>query len=154
MVSAGDRGTDICDAAQRSHHARMRIFALLFLITAASYACSSSSAPKKTPILASLKIISGASQTGTVGTALPSPIVVQALDSSGHPMAGLGVAYGPSSDGSVNPSSVTTDSMGKASTTWTLGSTAGADSLDIAVTESSVASMPTEIDTVTATANP
>lgn len=132
----------------------MRI-SLSVIVLVASAACSSSSAPKQ-PILASVKVVSGASQTGTVLTALGSPIVIQALDSTGKPMAKLGVAYGPS-DGSVNPLSVFTDSTGKATTTWTLGSRSGPDTLLISVGQDGSGNGPpivTLFDTVYATANP
>lgn len=134
----------------------MRI-GILFIVLAAS-ACGSSSAPAtKPPLLASVKVLSGASQTGTVQAALGSAIVIEAVDSSGLPIAGLGVAYGPS-DGSVNPASATTDSTGRASTIWTLGLKTGPDTLLIAVTQSgtgvSSAPIATVIDTTYATANP
>jgi hypothetical protein len=131
----------------------MRIIAFILLVAAGSYACSSASAPTKPQVLASLKIVSGGGQSGAAGSALPSAIVVQALDSSGKPMAGLGVAYGPSA-GSLNPTSGMTDSTGKASAIWTLGPTAGPDTLLIAVTQSNLRTLPTEFDTAYATATP
>jgi hypothetical protein len=132
----------------------MRLHVVLTLLIPAAYACSSSSAPAKLLILSSAKVLAGASQTGTVQTALPSPIVVQAVDGSGRPIAGLSVIYGPS-DGSLNPGSATTDSTGRASTTWTLGTKAGRDTLLIAVTQNGTSGPGAVVqDTVYATANP
>jgi len=125
---------------------------VLPLVMAVSYACGSSSAPKaKAQVLASVKLLSGASQTGTVNSALASAIVIQALDSSGRPIAGLSVIYGPS-DGTLNPASNTTDSTGKASTIWTLGSRVGPDTLFAAATQN--ASGAVAADTIYATASP
>jgi len=132
---------------------RMRNIGLLLSVICALSACSDSDAPAKLSGLATVKIVSGNSQHGTVGTALASPIVIQAVDSNGHPAVGLNVAYGPSG-GSVNPPSTTTDATGKASTVWTLGMTAGQQNLLATVIQGAAPGTILVTDTVYATANP
>lgn len=129
-----------------------RITLLLAVAAAVSYACSESSAPKPSH-LARVKIVSGDSQSGVVGTALAAPIVIQALDSNGRAAVGLSAIFGPSGDGGVSAPSVTTDSTGKASIVWTLGTTPGQQNLLATVTEPSP-SNDVLTDTVYATARP
>lgn len=125
---------------------------IVLIVIIASAACSSSSAPKKPDVLASVKVLSGASQQGKAGTPLASAIVVQAVDSSGRPLAGLSVIYGPSAGSSANPNPATTDATGKASTTWTLGPTVGPDTLLMSVTQNGTNAIVQAA--VYATANP
>lgn len=133
MGGNGRRVSGLLGSGAPVHYDAMRIFIVLLLPAAAIlFACSSSTTAAKASVLASAKVVAGDSQTGTAGAALPSAIVIQALDSNGHPAVGVNVAYGPST-GSVNPSSNTTDNTGKASTIWTLGTTAGPDTLQMAV---------------------
>jgi hypothetical protein len=75
-----------------------------------------------------IEIVSGDAQSGSGGVALPAPIVVRMLDKHGDPVEGAPVAFVPLS-GSASPSTATTDASGLAQTTWTLGGTAGAQSL-------------------------
>lgn len=77
-----------------------------------------------------IKAFSGDDQTGSAGTTLGKPVVVQVTDRSGRPVANQSVAFAPASgSGSVTPASVKTDNQGKASTAWTLGGSAGPQSL-------------------------
>jgi hypothetical protein len=107
----------------------------LLLMVAAVLACSDSSAPSKLQHVATVTIVSGASQTGTAGMNLQQAIVIQAVDSNGHPAVGVSAIFGPSGTGTATPSGTTTDSTGKASTVWMLSTTPGADTLDFAVTD-------------------
>jgi PKD repeat protein len=76
--------------------------------------------------LASLAIVSGNNQTGTVGSTLPNPLVVKVADQSNNPLAGVTVNFAVTAgSGSVNPTSATTASNGQAQATWTLGNTPG-----------------------------
>jgi hypothetical protein len=76
---------------------------------------------------ASIAIVSGDGQSGTVGTAL-APFVVIAKDANGNPVGGVSVTFAiTSGNGSLSATSTTTGSDGKASTTLTLGTTAGAN---------------------------
>jgi hypothetical protein len=77
---------------------------------------------------------SGGNQTGTAGMALAETIAVQVLDEAGTPVPGVTVSWSPrSGSGSVTPGTSTTDDGGMASTSWTLGQTAGAHRLDVEV---------------------
>ncbi len=89
-------------------------------------ACSgdTSTAPSATP--ADVKAQAGNSQTGVVGAALTLPLSVLVSDKDGRPIAGARVDWdvGPGA-GAVSPTRATADSRGIASTSWTLGTTAG-----------------------------
>ncbi len=130
----------------------MRIPFLLIVALAVALACSDSSAPAKPSQLAKVTIISGNSQQGTVGTALALPIVIQAVDSNGHPAVGLFALFNPVTDGSVSAGTVTIDSSGKASTVWTLGATPGRQGLIVTVAQG--ATNDVIFDTAFATATP
>ena len=78
-----------------------------------------------------IKISSGNNKTGTIGSTLPLPLVVQLTDSGGAPVANKSVTFSVTrNDGTLEGGkrSLTknTDSLGKASVIFTLGSHAGA----------------------------
>ena len=98
-------------------------------ITAASSQCGGSDGgPTDVPRPAIQKAASanGDNQSGTVGTALAAPLrVVVTLD--GAPQQGTAVTWAAASAGaSVDPATSTTGPDGIATTSWTLGHTAGA----------------------------
>ena len=64
-----------------------------------------------------------------VGAALPAPITARATDRFDNPVPGVAVTWTPSGGGSADPAASATDAEGEASTTWTLGSGAGEQSL-------------------------
>jgi hypothetical protein len=69
----------------------------------------------------SLPIISGNAQTGTVNTALPTALKIQATDPYGGSVTGLSITFSDAAaGGSFNPAVVQTDSSGFASTIYTL----------------------------------
>lgn len=69
--------------------------------------------------------VSGDNQSGTAGTALPNPLVVQIKDSAGNPQAGTTVSFAVTTGGgSVSPTSAVTNANGQANTVLTLGTTA------------------------------
>ena len=72
-------------------------------------------------------VVSGNGQTGAVNTVLPAPLVVRLLDGTGAPVPSATVLFAAGgSNGSVSPTSATTNANGEASTEWTLGTLAGA----------------------------
>jgi hypothetical protein len=74
----------------------------------------------------SLMIVSGSGQTGAVSTLLPAPLVVRLLDGTGAPVAGTTVLFSAAgTNGTVTPTSATTNTNGEASTSWRLGTLAG-----------------------------
>jgi sugar lactone lactonase YvrE len=73
---------------------------------------------------ATLTIFSGNNQSGAAGAPLPSPVVVKVADSSGNPIAGVGVSFSVTGGGgSLGSTGVTTGSDGQAATAWILGTT-------------------------------
>jgi hypothetical protein len=71
--------------------------------------------------VASLGLVSGGKQKGTVGTALANPIVFKAENSSKQVVAGALITFTDgSSGGTFSPNPATTGSNGQASTTYTL----------------------------------
>ena len=75
-----------------------------------------------------LTLVSGNEQTTNVETALTNPVVVQVTDQNGDAFAGATVAF-TVTEGTVSKPSVTTDTEGKATVNWTLGSTVGTQTL-------------------------
>lgn len=108
---------------------RLRFAALVTLLAAATSATAcavpeDATGPGPTPT--AIRIQTGNQQTGVVGTALPTSLSVLVTDKDNKPVAGRRVDWDVAAgSGSVAPSSVTTDARGIASTTWTLGPTAG-----------------------------
>jgi Big-like domain-containing protein len=73
-------------------------------------------------------------QTGVVGTALAQPITVQVTDVAGNPVPGVVVTWTVlAGGGSVSAANSTTDAAGNASVTWTVGSTAGTNTLEASI---------------------
>jgi hypothetical protein len=68
----------------------------------------------------------GDNQTGTVGAALPSPLVVAVTDANNNGVPGVSVTWQAQGGGSVSPETVKTGSNGHASVTRVLGPTPGA----------------------------
>ena len=71
---------------------------------------------------ASILVIAGADQTGTVGAALPRSIQVKVLDAKDRPVPNQPVQFVVTSGGgSLSPAASNTSADGLASTQWTLG---------------------------------
>ena len=88
--------------------------------------------PTQTP--ASLTLVSGNSQTATAGQACNAPLVVKVATSSGAAASGVLVAWSVlTGGGSLNATTSTSDVNGLASVTWTLGPTAGTNSVSASV---------------------
>jgi hypothetical protein len=74
----------------------------------------------------SLRYVSGDGQEATPGTALPGALVVGVEDGFERPVAGVSVNFTvDSGGGAVSSATVATDANGLATTTWTLGPSAG-----------------------------
>ena len=92
----------------------------------------------------SIAVTAGNGQSGPAGTALPIPVVAFLTDAFGNGVAATPVSISVrTGGGSVTPTSGVTDSTGRVSATWTLGSGATAQSLQFALTG---------VDSTTATA--
>ena len=77
----------------------------------------------------------GDGQTAAPGTTLPTSPTVQLINKFARPVAGLPVTFqvttgGGTIAGSTVPTTVTTGSDGRASVAWTIGSTAGSNTLE------------------------
>lgn len=114
---------------------------VLAAAVAAVGACHSDSINSVSPVATTLSANTGvAGQSGTVGQALGTPISVHLADQSGNAMSGVLITWTVmSSGGTVDSATSTTNSTGDAVTHWTLGTTAGLDSL-LAATSSGVTS--------------
>jgi len=92
----------------------------------AGLACSSDSGGGGEPKVPTVVALTGDAQTGTVGTALPLPIGVTILDQNFDGLSGVTVTFAVTAGGgTLGATSVTSDGFGVATTTLTLGPTAG-----------------------------
>ncbi len=83
-----------------------------------------------TPVATQVQIVSGNTQSGTRGTALANPVIVRVVDQNGNAFAGATVTFAVASGGgTISPTTTTTGTNGQAQATWTLGSTAGANTI-------------------------
>jgi mono/diheme cytochrome c family protein len=73
---------------------------------------------------------SGGQQVGATGTALKDPLVVQVIDDQGNAVPGALVEFHGPAGVSFDPSALLTDSSGQATTSVTLGNTAGRYQID------------------------
>jgi len=103
--------------------------------------------------VASLSVISGSKQSGTVGTTLPLPIVIKAKDAVGNLVVGAAVSFSDGLNGTFSPNPANTGSNGEASTTYTLPTTAKATltvtasvgSVSVKVSEQAIAGPPAKV---------
>jgi len=70
----------------------------------------------------------GNSQTGTAGAALATSLSVLVTDNLSNPVSGVTVGWATTSGGSMTPATSVTNASGIASSSWTLGPAAGAQS--------------------------
>ncbi len=68
-------------------------------------------------------VVSGNNQSADAGTALPQPLVVEVRDSAGNPVPSVAVTWA-SINGTVSPTTGSTDASGRAQTGWVLGTNA------------------------------
>lgn len=103
----------------------VRCSALLLLPLIAS--CGSGKGePGPGPTPASIKATSGNQQTGVAGTSLAAPLAVVVADKDGRALSNQRVEWDVSAgSGTVQPVASMTNANGIATTTWTLGTTAG-----------------------------
>jgi hypothetical protein len=81
-----------------------------------------------------LQIAGGDEQQAPAGSALPDPLIVRLLNSSGKPVPGRTVLWVVrAGDGAVDPTTDMTDADGFASAAWTLGPEAGPNAVDVEV---------------------
>ena len=79
-------------------------------------------------------IISGNAQTGAVAQELTDVLDVRSEDACGAPVAAVDLTFtSADGSGSVGETNVTSNDQGEASTTWTLGRTAGPQQVTVAI---------------------
>ncbi|MCU0648453.1 MAG: Ig-like domain-containing protein [Gemmatimonadaceae bacterium] len=125
--------------ASRRRFAGHRRVALSAIVLASLAACggggsdgNGTTQPTANPAV--LNILSGQSQTGRVGSALTQPLVVEVLDDNRRPLRNVNVDFRASAgSGSTSPARGVTGSDGRATTTWTLGTVAGQQSISASV---------------------
>jgi len=77
---------------------------------------------------------SGHLQSGVVGTLLPNDLVARVIDGYGNPVPDIAVTFTVTQGGGmVNPSVSITNSQGRASTRWTLGTVAGTQGVNATI---------------------
>jgi len=98
------------------------------------------------PLAASLEVTVGDAQAQIVGMPLDTDVVVTVRDTAGMPVGGVSLTF-VAGAGAVTPTAAATDDQGQASASWTLGTSAGAQTLEVHVADDADVST-----TVTATA--
>lgn len=94
-------------------------------------------------------VVAGNGQTGEAGTPLADSLSIQVNDAFGNPVAGAAVTW-TTAGGSLSPATGTTNGTGLARTRWTLGETAGSQTVT-----ASVAGVPDPVSfSATATQGP
>ena len=121
--------------------------AFLVLVSAECPTGGNGNGPPPAPTPTTMAIPSGNNQTQMVGQQLADPLVVRITDQNGDAMQNQSVSFSVTAGGGkVADASVNTDANGEASTTWTLGTTSGQQT--VAATLGSLS------QTITATADP
>lgn len=99
---------------------------LTLTVTAAGYAPATFTEQDNIGPVATLSLVSGSKQTGTVGTTLPLPIVVKAKDAVGNLVPNASVSFTDGLGGTFSPNPAITGSNGQATATYTLPTVAKA----------------------------
>ena len=95
-------------------------------LTAAAEGLSATASATVQQVPTSLSIVSGNTQTDTVGQLLVEPLVVRAEDQGGTAVSAVSIEFSVrQGGGSLSETSATSGGDGEASTSWTLGTTSG-----------------------------
>jgi hypothetical protein len=83
--------------------------------------------PDSTAAGLALAVVGGNGQQGTVGQALPNPVVVQVRTDGGQPIPNRQVVFAPTEGQTTtfDPDTAVTDAKGEAVTSWVLGTAPG-----------------------------
>lgn len=112
---------------------RRRLPAAALLLAAALTLGACSDSATGATVAASISVVSGGSQSGTVGTALAAPLVVKVTNSNGDAVSGATVTFASTANGTLGNSTATTDAQGMAQTTFVLGPLAGTQTVTATV---------------------
>ena len=121
-LSTNTEGNSCTLAERRSTRHWLAVVSMMVMLM---WACGETAGPPDSAdpaaVVSILRLESGNDQLQVPGSTLSDPIVVQALDGSGNPVAGATVNWNVlTGDGAVAAASTTSNS-GLASTIWTLG---------------------------------
>jgi len=106
----------------------------LAVAIAVGVGCSNDDGVNPNPTPATMTAASGNNQTGTTGAALNQPFVVIVRDAGSAPMEGVTVLWTVvSGGGTLGAATSMTDAQGQASNTYTVGGTAGTNTIEAAV---------------------
>ena len=109
------------------------VYSVALLGLAAVAGCKDSSGPPEDRVT-TIEIVSGDQQQATVGTALPLPLVIRAVDAQGKPVGGAAVEWVvATANGTVTPAGTVTADDGRASASWSIGNSAIEQSLTIRI---------------------
>src|ERR1041385_5081843 len=90
--------------------------------------------PKFDETPASITALGATAVTGVVGTPVATPLTVVVKNAGGEAIPRASVTFAVTAGGgTLSTTSTTTDSLGRASTTWTLGPTAGTQTVTASV---------------------
>ncbi|GMR11974.1 MAG: hypothetical protein BMS9Abin29_0160 [Gemmatimonadota bacterium] len=107
-------------------------------ITATFNSLTASASAAVQQVASQLVVSVGDGQEGTVGQALAQALSVQANDQGGNPVVGEGLTFAVASGGgALTVTTGLTGADGRTSTEWTLGTTAGPQSVTASVTSNS-----------------
>jgi hypothetical protein len=121
--------------------ATVRMAVALPLLAAGAAACGDNTGPRHGPP-AAIEQVAGDEQAAVVGALLPQALAVRVVDEYGRPVPGAAVRWSADAGGSVQPASGRTAADGTALTHWTLGTTAGAQTVTAAVEATATAPSP------------
>jgi adhesin/invasin len=100
--------------------------------------------------VATLTVVSGGKQSGTVGSTLPIAIVIKAKNSTGGIVSGASISFSDGSTGTFSPNPAITGTNGQATVSYTLPKipktytvTASSGTVSVRVTETAVIGPPT-----------
>jgi uncharacterized protein YjdB len=85
------------------------------------------------PVATAIELVAGSGQLGVAGAALAQHLVARVRDQHGQPMPQVEVAWQAVGGGSLSTATAVTDADGLVRSTWTLGTTAGANEARAAV---------------------
>ncbi len=122
-----------------------------FLSLAALAACGESLVLPSEGHPKQVTVLAGAGQQATVGAALAESVVVRITDGVGRPVVRLAVSVNLLFGGGISPAGLITDDNGRVAFRWTLGPTAGQQTIEVAAGDSGQAGPKT---VVSATAKP
>ena len=114
---------------------RLRSWSIATTMAAVSLTCSGDDVIAPDPQPAVLARLAGHNQTGPINLPLPESLVVRVEDARGQPVGGVPVAWTVGGGGSLRSSSARSGDDGRVTAEWSLGGTAGPQTVTAAVAD-------------------